>query len=366
MMENQVDCIVRFHDAKRLYELKRCVFSLVGQKHRPLHIIIAVQRFTDAQVADTRAALAPILSLPNPPTATIRNWESASPNDARTELLNMGLAAATGQYVSFLDYDDVLYPEAYAILMERLKVTGNAIAFATVRVVAADVFPEFIHVAGQKGAHFSGEDLRNLFLANFCPIHSYLIDRSIVSPDILSFDTAITWEEDYDLLLKICAAYPSDFAAVKKTIGDYYYKNDGSNSIPTNGMLNKERALEYERVQDFIEVRRRTTLVAPEVQKQLGMRTISHSLTIRDALNAERDGQIVALYNSTSWRITRPLRIVIQQIKRVRRVTELAMPAIKHGGGLKNTFKKAIRLYRHGGMAGIKRGFRLMAGLGRK
>jgi competence protein ComGF len=131
-------------------------------------------------------------------------------------------------------------------------------------------------------------------------------------------------------------------------------------------MLNKERALEYERVQDFIEVRRRTTLVAPEVQKQLGMRTISHSLTIRDALNAERDGQIVALYNSTSWRITRPLRIVIQQIKRVRRVTELAMPAIKHGGGLKNTFKKAIRLYRHGGMAGIKRGFRLMAGLGRK
>ncbi|MFD2273631.1 glycosyltransferase [Undibacterium arcticum] len=263
MIKNQVDCIVRFHDAKRLYELERCIFSLVGQKHRPLHIIIAVQRFTDAQIADTRAALVPLLSLPNPPAVTIRNWESASPNDARTELLNMGLAAATGQYVSFLDYDDVLYPEAYVILIERLKVSGNAIAFATVRVVNAEVFPEFIHVAGQKGEHFVGEDLRDLFRGNFCPIHSYLIDRSIVSPDILSFDTAITWEEDYDLLLKICAAYPSDFANVKKPIGDYYYKNDGSNSVPTNGMLSEERALEYKRIQAFIEGRRRTTLVAP-------------------------------------------------------------------------------------------------------
>lgn len=365
MMENQLDCIVRFHDAKRLYELRRCVFSLVGQKHRPLHIIIVVQRFTDAQIADTRAALAPLLSLPNPPTTAIRNWESASPNDARTELLNMGLASATGQYVSFLDYDDVLYPEAYAILVGRLKATGNAIAFATVRVVTAQVFPEFIHVTGQKCAHFLGEDLRDLFLANFCPIHSYLIDRSIVSPDILSFDTAITWEEDYDLLLKICAAYPSDFAAVKKTIGDYYYKNDGSNSVPTNGVLSKERAFEYERVQDFIEVRRRTTLIAPEVQKQLGMRTISPSLTISDALNAERDGQIVALYNSSSWRITWPLRMAIQQIKRARRAAKLAIPAIKHGGGLKNTFKKVIRLYRYEGLAGIKRGFRLVVGFGR-
>jgi glycosyltransferase involved in cell wall biosynthesis len=75
----------------------------------------------------------------------------------------------------------------------------------------------------------------------------------------------------------------------------------------------------------------------------------------------ERDGQIAALYNSTSWRITRPLRIVAHQMKRVRRVAELAMPAIKRGGGLKNTFKKAIQLYRREGLAGIRRGFRTVA-----
>ncbi|MGA9032921.1 MAG: glycosyltransferase [Sulfuricaulis sp.] len=73
---------------------------------------------------------------------------------------------------------------------------------------------------------------------------------------------------------------------------------------------------------------------------------------------AERDGQIAALYNSTSWRFTWPLRIVVHQIKRARRVVKLARPAIQCGGG---TFKKAIQLYRSEGLAGIRRGFRIVA-----
>jgi len=80
---------------------------------------------------------------------------------------------------------------------------------------------------------------------------------------------------------------------------------------------------------------------------------------------ADRDAQIAALYNSTSWRITWPLRIVAHQIKRARRVAELDMPAIQYGGGLKCTLKKAIQLYRREGLAGIKRGFRIVTTSGR-
>ncbi len=286
MIKNQVDCIVRFHDASRVYELNRCVFSLVGQKYRPLHIILATQRFSESEIISTRKSLELLLRLPDAPKLTITNWENRTPKDARTELLNMGLAAATGQYVSFLDYDDVLYPEAYVILTGRLRETGAAIAFGSVRVVSADVYPHFIHIARQLNAPFAGEKLVDLFRSNFCPIHSYLIDRSIVSPEILSFDTLLTWEEDYDLLLNICAAYLSDFGALKKVIGDYFFKTDGSNSVPIDGYLSEQRALEYERVQALIEVRRRTTLVAPEVQRQLGLDGGVRNITIRGALDA--------------------------------------------------------------------------------
>ncbi len=284
MIKDQVDCIVRFHNASRLAELSRCVFSLVGQQYRPLHIIVAVQRFTDAQVAETCGVLEPFLKLPYPPTFTLKNWQNPLPVDARAVLLNMGLEAATGQYVAFLDYDDLLYPEAYALLVRRLKETGKAIAFASVRVINAHVFPGFLYVAGVKDAPFAGRNLNDLFRANFCPIHSFLIDRSIVSPSILSFDTTMIIEEDYDLLLKICAAYPSDFETLQTIIGDYYYKNDGSNTIVMNGIASDSYTLELERAHACIELRKKTTFVAIEVQKQLNVRKLSPSLTVQDAI----------------------------------------------------------------------------------
>jgi hypothetical protein len=76
---------------------------------------------------------------------------------------------------------------------------------------------------------------------------------------------------------------------------------------------------------------------------------------------AERDGQIAALSSSISWRDIWPLRIVGHQVERARRAMKLAMHAIRRSGGLKSTLKKAIQLYRREGLAGIKRGFRIVA-----
>lgn len=75
---------------------------------------------------------------------------------------------------------------------------------------------------------------------------------------------------------------------------------------------------------------------------------------------AERDSQIAALHNSASWRITRPLRIVSHQLKRIRRVAKHAIPAIRRSGGLKNTLIKAKQLYRNEGLKGIRRGIRII------
>jgi glycosyltransferase involved in cell wall biosynthesis len=76
---------------------------------------------------------------------------------------------------------------------------------------------------------------------------------------------------------------------------------------------------------------------------------------------AELNVLVAALHNSTSWKITSPLRVVYLQAKRIKRVTGLAGLAVSRGGGVRNTVLKAFQLYRREGFTGIKRGFRVVA-----
>jgi len=291
MIDGQIDCIVRLHDPSRLLELQRCIFSLVGQNQGLLRVILVTQRFSLDELHRVRSVLEPVLAIPDAPTLEIRNWNSAVPRDARTELLNLGLEAATGRYLAFLDYDDTLFPEAYEILLRRLRSSGAGVAFASVRPVKADMFLHFVHVKAHK-APYAGKGVTDLFRGNFCPIHSYLIDRWKVPSDILRFDTALSWEEDYDFLLRLCASVSADFGALEHIIGDYYFKNDGSNTIWSAEVLSMEKARAYEYVASRIEMRRLRTILAPEVQQSiLGKNEERQPLTIRmllDHLDARR------------------------------------------------------------------------------
>lgn len=278
----QLDCIVRFHDVRRLAELERCIFSLVGQCYRPLNIILVLQRFPDEDAAATEAALAPLLRLPDAPTLSIRNWCEDGVTDARTFLLNHGLDAARGRYLAFLDYDDVLFPEAYDLLVSKLRERKAAIAFASVQVMRTEVHDHFFYMLGPQVPPYKGHDLTDLFESNFCPIHSYVIDRTLVPGDVLRFDSALMIEEDYDLLLKICARFPSDFSLVGTHIGYYIYKTDGSNTVATQNGLDDAKLAVYRDVQAKIRDRKRTTLVSPLVQAGLGLPNPREGLSILD------------------------------------------------------------------------------------
>ncbi len=281
--EIALDTIVRFHDVQRLAELRRCVFSLAGQNYRPLRVIVALQRFTPVQIDRTREAVEPVLGARGAPAVEFVNWEQPGPPDARSDLLNLGLAAARGRFVAFLDFDDVLYPEAYELLVRQLHLTGAAICFASVRVMRVDLHEHF-HYTREVVPPFPGSTLLDLFKMNFCPIHSYVIDRRQVSADVLRFESSLSWEEDYEMLLRLCARFKSDFSLVGTSIGDYYFKTDGSNTVPANGAMSASRAAEYERVRADMEARRRKIELSLPVQQALGLPKPRPEVTIADAL----------------------------------------------------------------------------------
>lgn len=76
---------------------------------------------------------------------------------------------------------------------------------------------------------------------------------------------------------------------------------------------------------------------------------------------AELEQQINQIWQSNSWAITKPLRWFFTNIRRVKLAAHLVGPSIRRGGGISNTFKKALNVYRRDGLQGIRSRLRMVA-----
>lgn len=284
--EAGIDVVVRFHDPARQNELERALLCLLAQQHRPLRVLLVLQRFTAAQKDALQQALDPLLALPGAPPLELLDFHAPEPADARSALVNTGFAAATGRYLALLDYDDILYPEAYRLLIAQLAASGAAIAFAGITVRRVDIHPLFPHVQAAPQP-FHGSGLADLLRANFCPIHSFVVDRTRLDPAELRFEENLTLEEDYDFLLRVCARHRADFSLIHTQIGEYFFKTDNSNTLA--GKTPSPRlAARAAGAKQFIEGRKHLLTLASDVQAQLGINPPEPGLTIAEFLERKR------------------------------------------------------------------------------
>lgn len=280
---DRLSIVCRFHDASRISELKRAVFSVACSTYPDIELLIVTQNFDSSEVANVRNAIAPIAEpSQTPPSIRLINHPCAADKDARTELLNLGIAQATGRYLAFLDHDDVIYPEAYELLIGELIHAQVAIAFGGIITKHFECFDQVIQLRKSDPLNQQGS-LSALFAMNCCPIHSYVIDKHRVTADDLKFDEQLVRYEDYEFLLRICAHHTSSFKHHRTAVGDYYMKDDGSNSTlylsssqsSTNQML-------------WLEAKKRVTqrkaeiFLSPEVLAQLNISDTRNPLSISE------------------------------------------------------------------------------------
>lgn len=69
---------------------------------------------------------------------------------------------------------------------------------------------------------------------------------------------------------------------------------------------------------------------------------------------AERDVRIAAILSSTSWRLTRPMRLLGDMLKGASYLLRITPQIIARKGGIWRTCAAALRVYRREGFAGIK------------
>lgn len=88
--------------------------------------------------------------------------------------------------------------------------------------------------------------------------------------------------------------------------------------------------------------------------------SLNQLITERDNQTLRLAQEVQSLRNSSSWRMTAPLRSLKTQLLRAQRLAELPLRALQFGGGLKPTLRKAVNLYRREGISGLRRGARLV------
>jgi glycosyltransferase involved in cell wall biosynthesis len=101
-----ISCIVPVFNGERY--VKEALDSILAQTYRPLEVLVADDGSTDETAAVVTPYGAPVRYLSQP---------NAGPAAAR----NLGLCAARGEFVAFLDADDLWHPEKLALQMARFQ-----------------------------------------------------------------------------------------------------------------------------------------------------------------------------------------------------------------------------------------------------
>ncbi len=280
----------------------------------------------------------------------------------RSAAANAGLEAAHGHYVGFLDDDDLLFPDHVATLVNALQQQRPAqIAYSGVRMIA--YLPN--GVAGAETVLNQPFHLPSLRAQNYIPMHAVLFERALVEAGC-RFDERLDRYEDWDFWLQL--AEQDQFLHVDQITA--CYRNFGHSGFGLDADVTKIAA---GRAALFDKWRQRWTGAelsealaalldgvihrqAPHPSTESPLETLSARLNEQEALLreilaqldadrqqrdaftqnqrqlaeltgqmqylreqvAERDRQLASFYQSTSWRITRPLRGLVKTLRQWR------------------------------------------------
>ncbi|RJP34401.1 MAG: glycosyltransferase [Candidatus Omnitrophota bacterium] len=224
-----VSVIVRTYNRRE--RLRECLQCLRRQTYRALEIVVV----NDAGVDVTDVIHDELEGIS---FQSIRNRE----NLGRTAGLNIGVEAATSEYVCFVDDDDGVYPDHVATLAaaagaERLPVVYSDVINVT--FVKDEATGNWQRVKEQLIYSFDFEK-DNFLLANYIPITCLLIRKNCFR-EVGPFDESLLIYEDWEFLIRLSRKFP--FRHVRKITGEYRRRDDNSNILEQSAYPFNERVV---------------------------------------------------------------------------------------------------------------------------
>ena len=184
--------------------IREAVESALGQSLKNVEIIVIDDGSTD----DTLEVLASI----SDDRLTVLRQRNSGVSAAR----NAGLAAANGEYIFFLDADDVLTPDALRRMVDALEQRPQCVASFAHHIKIAEDGSDLSTRADLRWKLFPATDtLRQLIAKNFIVCGAICI-RTDAARAVAGFNPALRLGEDWDFWCRL--AVLGDFAAMPNDV----------------------------------------------------------------------------------------------------------------------------------------------------
>ena len=167
-------------------DLGDCLDSIAAQSFADLEVIMVDDGSTDhsAQIARAKAAADPRFTLLQP--------AHGGPGGAR----NRGVERASGEFLAFVDGDDVLPANAYELLLHALEQSGSDfVSGAVFRVGPKGINPSALHSLALKGRQTGTHITRTPRLLYDVSVWNKLFRRSFWDAHQLSYPEGVVWED---------------------------------------------------------------------------------------------------------------------------------------------------------------------------
>lgn len=184
-----VTVVVRTKD--RPAELREALASLAAQTFRDFEVVL---------VDDGESDAAPALEALGGAPRAVRFVRTGGAGRARAA--QAGLEAARGEFVNYLDDDDVLLPEHLALLVATQRATGARVVHSRAMQAAFEDDGAGGTRVVEKGALGGPLEPGRLFFESTLPLMTVLLDRELAL-EAGGFDAALDYFEDWDLFLRL-------------------------------------------------------------------------------------------------------------------------------------------------------------------
>jgi CDP-glycerol glycerophosphotransferase len=190
----RISVVVPFYNVAGL--LGECLQSIAAQTFRDLEVIMVDDGSTDAstEIARAQAARDPRFALIQAPSLGAGRGPgfARAPGHAR----NLGIALATGDFLAFVDADDMLPPDAYEVLLGALERSDSDFACGNVnRIGPYGVRQSALHSHAIKGSRRSTHITKAPHLLYDISVFNKLFLRSFWDAHQLSFPEGKAWED---------------------------------------------------------------------------------------------------------------------------------------------------------------------------